>query len=139
MNRIRISLHFRTRLLVFTITTLAVLMAASPAYATFPRQNGKIVFVSNWSGSWPLYTIDPDGTDLAQITNLAGTDFDSWLPSFSPDAKQIAFCYPSGNAVEIFGWIGSETVDQRRIIRLFPTLVTGWKLHGIRSRLRSHQ
>jgi Tol biopolymer transport system component len=102
MNRIRTLMHFRTRFLVFTITILAALTMVSPAHATFPGQNGKIVFVSDRSGSWQLYTIDPDATNIAQITNLPATDFDGWFPSFSPDAKQIAFCYPSENAVEIF-------------------------------------
>jgi Tol biopolymer transport system component len=88
----------------FTIicAALSALLFNTPALATFPGQNGKIVFVSDRSGSWQLYTIDPDSRGIVQVTNLAATDFDLWMPSFSPDGKQITFCYPSGNAVEIF-------------------------------------
>jgi TolB protein len=81
---------------------LSALLFNTPAGATFPGENGKIVFVSDRSGSWQLYTIDSDGRNMTQITDLAKTDFDGWLPSFSPDGKQIAFCYVSGDAVEIF-------------------------------------
>lgn len=81
---------------------LSAVLFITPALATFPGQNGKIVFTSDRSGSWQLYTMDPDGRDMTQVTDLAKTDFDSWFPSFSPDAKQIAFCYPVGDAAEIF-------------------------------------
>jgi Tol biopolymer transport system component len=86
---------------VLTIAQLAVLglmFTARPAFATFPGQNGRIVFTGNQSGSWQLYTINPDGTGLMQIKNLPTTTYDSWLPSFSPDGKQIAFCYGTGNS-----------------------------------------
>ena len=98
----------------FGAAALMLLFAAFSAYATFPGQNGKIVFVSDRSGWWQLYTIDPDGRDMAQITNLPATDFDSWFPSFSPDAKQIAFCYVSGSAVELFV-MNSDGSDMKQL------------------------
>jgi TolB protein len=79
---------------------LSALLFATPALATFPGQNGKIVFVSDRSGSWQLYTMDPDGRDMTQITNMPSTDYDLWAPSFSPDGKRIVFCYGSGNSAE---------------------------------------
>jgi WD40-like Beta Propeller Repeat len=66
---------------------LMLLLAGSTAYATFPAQNGRIVFVSDRYGSWQLYTIDPDGSDIAQVTNLPPVDYDLWAPSFSPDGR----------------------------------------------------
>lgn len=73
--------------------SLAVLLTAGPARATFPGENGRIVFVANTSGSWQLYTINSDGSEMVQITNISATHFDWWAPSFSPDGQRIAFAY----------------------------------------------
>ncbi len=75
------------------IPVLVLLLAICPAWASFSGKNGRIVFVANLGGSWQLYTIKPDGTDMVQLTNLAATTYDSWEPSFSPDGLQIAFDY----------------------------------------------
>lgn len=91
-----------TRKVAVLCAALGALLFITPVFATFPGENGKIVFVSDRSGSWQLYEIDSDGGNMTQVTDLAKTDFDSWFPSFSPDAKQIAFCYPVGDAAEIF-------------------------------------
>jgi TolB protein len=79
---------------IFFVAAVLVL-AAPPARATFPGTNGRIAFVANRSGSWQLYTMNADGSDIVQITNLPPTGFDSWFPEFSPDGKQIAFCRDS--------------------------------------------
>jgi TolB protein len=82
----------KSRISIFLVAA-ALALSGLPAYATFPGENGKIVFVSDRSGSWQLYTIDPDGRDMTQITSLPPTDYDLWAPTFSPDGKQILFVY----------------------------------------------
>ena len=87
---------------VALVAGLVLLLMSSPAWAAFPGQNGQIVFVANVGGGWQLYTINADGSDLVQLTNLAPTSSDSWAPSFSPDGQRIAFNYgpvdANGNA-----------------------------------------
>jgi TolB protein len=82
---------------------LALLVTAIPAWAGDTAQSGQISFVGNQSGSWQLYTMNPDGTNLVQITNLSATVFETWVPDFSPDGRRITFCYgtldSSGNLV----------------------------------------
>ncbi len=73
------------------LAALALSVAVTPAHATFPGENGKIVFVGNQSGTWQLYTINPDGSDMVQITNLPPTIWETWYPTFSPDGKRIVF------------------------------------------------
>jgi len=49
---------------------------------------GKIVFSSKRSGRYQLYTINPDGSNLRQLT--FGT-YSSYMPRWSPDGQQIVF------------------------------------------------
>ena len=81
---------------------LALLLASLPAYATFPGQNGKIVFTANPTGTWQMYTINADGTGMTQITNLPPTSNEMWAPDFSPDGKKIVFCHDMTGAPEIY-------------------------------------
>jgi len=85
-----------------TFVSLALCLASVPAHATFPGQNGKIVFIANPTGTWQMYTINADGSGMAQITNLPATTLEGWMPSFSPDGKKIAFCHDMTGAPEIY-------------------------------------
>jgi TolB protein len=64
-----------------------------PARAADIDESGKIAFVGNQSGSFQLYTMNPDGSNMVQITNLAPTALEIWVPDFSPDGKRITFSY----------------------------------------------
>ena len=55
--------------LLAILTMLAGLILAGPAHATFPGPNGQIAFLEGTTGQ--LYTINPDGTGLRQLTHLS--------------------------------------------------------------------
>ena len=84
----------------FVVVSICAVVAlvAMPASATFPGKNGKIVLVANPGGSWQLYTINPNGSDLSQITTMAATSLESWVPNYSPDGKRILFTYGQLNS-----------------------------------------
>ena len=77
----------RSSFFVFSVYWLMAL-AVPPASATFPGKNGKIVFVANPGGSWQLYTINPDGSDMTQITNLTRTASEFWTPQLFSGWKE---------------------------------------------------
>jgi Tol biopolymer transport system component len=81
------------------LAALVALMAAPAreAEATFPGTNGKIVFISkrttgtgvdNPTGDSEIFTINPDGTGLKQLTVNTGDDRE---PTLSPDGQKIAY------------------------------------------------
>ena len=68
-------------------------MTATPAHATFPGHNGKIVFTHyddpEDESTADIYTVSPDGRHLRNLTpdSPAADDFPSW----SADGRMIAF------------------------------------------------
>src|SRR5919197_95737 len=71
------------------LTALVVWLGciASPASATFPGANGRIVFLRGFPPQ--VYTMEPDGSDVEQLTSFArATTFD---PAWSPGGGTIAF------------------------------------------------
>jgi TolB protein len=81
------------------LAALVAMMAATAreAEASFPGTNGKIVFISkrttgtgvdNPTGDSEIFTINPDGTGLKQLTTNTGDDRE---PTLSPDGQKIAY------------------------------------------------
>lgn len=75
-------------------------LAALPAMAAFPGDNGKIVFASNQSGSFEIYSMNPDGSGVAQLTNLHQCARGAWV---SPGGTRIAFHSTPPGAVPCAG------------------------------------
>jgi len=73
-------------------------VSAAPAHATFPGQNGKIVFTHFDDDSTDddeksdIYTVSPNGRHLRNLTpnSPAADDYASW----SADGRKIAFGAP---------------------------------------------
>jgi Tol biopolymer transport system component len=54
----------------------------------FSPNGRQIVFSSNRGGTFEIYVMHADGSNVAQLTTSAGGDFN---PTFSPDGRQIAW------------------------------------------------
>jgi hypothetical protein len=67
---------------------LIALTFAAPAHAAFPGAPGKIAFASDRSGHRQIYTINPDGTGLTNISRSAGAE---WDPAWSADGNFITY------------------------------------------------
>ena len=101
------SIVFRT-LTIFAATTLALglLMLAlgkDPAGATFPGTNGKIAFSTRTeTGEARISTVNPDGSGLTDLTDLAGSRAFASGPVWSPDGTRLAFWSLRDENVDIF-------------------------------------
>ena len=70
---------------------VAALLAAAPAQAAFPGQNGKIVFQSARDGgvnAQEIYSMNPDGSAQTRLTDSDGSN---GIARWSPDGLKIMF------------------------------------------------
>ncbi|HET7480189.1 MAG TPA: hypothetical protein VFJ72_11805 [Rubrobacteraceae bacterium] len=79
---------------------LLALLAAKPAEAAFPGNNGKIAFQSDRDGPVEIYAITPGETATRITTSNNSSD-----PAYSPDGGRIAFL--SGNQIFVMNADGS--------------------------------
>jgi Tol biopolymer transport system component len=103
---------------------LALQAITDPAEAAFPGINGRIAFTStevtagNPDGGAEIYTMNPDGTDIQQLTHnsnvgvYGGNDIH---PAWSADGTQIAFTSnrDNGKDSEIYKMNADETNQTR--------------------------
>ena len=76
------------RLTVLGLAAAALGVPAAPALATQPGRNGPIAFSQVVDGHRQLFTIEPDGRGLRQVTRFDG---DATQPAWSPDGRRLAF------------------------------------------------
>jgi Tol biopolymer transport system component len=82
------------------VRVLFVVIAASLAFgdpAGAALLEEKIVFSSNRDGDYDIYSMNPDGSNVVQLTDSPGLDIN---PAISPDGTRIA--YNRGSMVEEF-------------------------------------
>src|SRR5262249_49048900 len=81
--------------------TLAVIggVLSPSANAGFPGENGKIVFHSFRVGNLAIFTANPDGSGVAQLTSGLANDS---RPFWSADGTKIAFTSDRDGNSEIY-------------------------------------
>jgi Tol biopolymer transport system component len=71
---------------------LCLAAAATPASATYPGTNGRIAFGSDRFGdTHNIFTMNPDGSDVRQLTFLTVDQGAALTASWSPDGNKLAF------------------------------------------------
>ena len=103
---------------LLAVGMLLVLEGIKPAEAAFPGTNGLIAFdssrvtVTNPTGDREIYTMDPDGNGVTQLTNNTAPDFS---PAFSADGTKIAFVSQRDGGAEEIYVMDSDGNNQTRL------------------------
>lgn len=94
--------------LILAMIGASLLAPARAPASAFPGRNGEIVFASarttgpginNPDGDLEIFTMNPGGTGIKQLTKNASTDAS---PTFSADGKKIVFHSQRTDSFEIF-------------------------------------
>jgi len=94
----------RARCLVLSVAISIVGLAsmASISSATFSGTNGRVAFASDAARDRDIWTINPDGSGAANVTDAVGAPGWDREPDYSPNGTKIAFRSGQTDAAEIY-------------------------------------
>jgi Tol biopolymer transport system component len=118
----------------FAVAALALSLLGVPTAAKATSPDGLIVFSSNRSGPWRIWTVRPDGAELKELSQ-AGADEQDVDPVFSPDGKQILFTSTRGGAAGIW----KMSIDGKKAERICDGDQAEWSPDGKRIVLRKKE
>lgn len=96
--------------LVVVLVIAGLLLLSGSAGAAFPGNNGKIGWASARSGNFDIYSENPDGSGLDELTTDTASDVD---PSWSADGTRIAFTSTRTGNSDIFVMAANGTGQTR--------------------------
>jgi Tol biopolymer transport system component len=83
----------------FATVTISLVTVGGPfagsSHAQTTAPNGKIAFSSSTDGDYDIYTMNPDGSELVNLTDAFG-DWNDTDPNWSPDGSKLAFASGRG-------------------------------------------
>lgn len=120
----------RSRRLALSIIAVGLAIISAPVWATFPGTNGRIAFSSNNRGVVDIYTMNPDGSGIVNVTNAAGFPEFDLEAAWSPDGTKIAFRSGARAAAEIYTMNTDGTAFTRLTFDSFRDRFPAWSPDG---------
>lgn len=115
--------HWRVAVLLSVAVLATAVILPLTVKATFAGRNGPIAFiqtVESLSGS-NIFTINPDGTNLKQLTFFSASAVGATTESWSPDGKQIAFQLFDQNTRQGQLWIMNADGSNQHVVLRDPS------------------
>jgi TolB protein len=109
----------RRSTLAAVVATAAAGLAAPPAHATFPGQNGRISFQRDTGRQADLLTVRPDGTGVRRLTRTRTWEEHA---EWSADGRRLAYARsaPDGEPADI--WTMDADGGDRRAVTAFGSV-----------------
>ena len=113
---------------------IVVVAAASVGALSAAEQGGAIVFSSNRSGPWRIWSVRPDGSELKELAQ-AGAEEQDVDPVFNRDGKTILFTSTRGGATGVW----RMAADGKKPERICDGDQAEWAPDGKRIALRRQE
>jgi Tol biopolymer transport system component len=98
---------------IFLFAGIAVSAAAPTRGATAAAPSGTIVFASDRSGNYQIYSVHADGSRLGQLTRNHASDT---APRFSPDGRRIVFTRSTNCCGPALWVMNADGSRERRLV-----------------------
>ncbi len=116
----------RTTIGATLLSAVALLALAGSAEATWPGQNGRIIFTCASVTDQDICSINPDGSGLTDLTNTA--DQAESQPEVSKDGTQISFIRGTADAARL--WVMNLDGGAPHVVTDVPSDGTSWTPDG---------
>ena len=119
---------FKSRYLIVSIVLLTGLITSVTAFNKAPagKGNGKIAFVSNREKGERIYTMNPDGSGLTQLTGGPH----QLQPAWSPDGKKIAYMDRLKDATALYVMNADGSKPKLLVSDIFHNVKLAWSPDG---------
>jgi Tol biopolymer transport system component len=109
----------RGSILLVLATVAVALVSAIPANATFSGKNGRIVFAQ---GKPPdIYTMNPDGSDVKQLTFFGSNGGSAVWGNWSPDGSELVFSQQASTTAPGQLWIMNADGSNQHLLLNDPS------------------
>jgi Tol biopolymer transport system component len=109
-------------LAALALTTLLLVLAATPSSATFPGGDGKIAFVR----ANQIYTVTVTGTGTVRLTSSGK----NYRPEWSPDGTRIAYVNETRAGVRNLWVMRANGTGKQQVTRLSNATFPSWSPDG---------
>jgi Tol biopolymer transport system component len=117
----------RAGIVLALVLVSGTLVLAGGAAAAFPGTNGKLAWAGARSGNFDIYSEDPDGSQLEQLTTDTSSDVD---PAWSVDGTRIAFTSNRTGNDDIYVMAANGTGETRLTTDLGNDVNPAWSPGG---------
>lgn len=112
--------------LLMVVVVFTTTVATMPARAAFPGANGRLVFASDRDGNSEIYSMNPDGSGIRNLTHHAAADY---APVVSADGTRIAFSSDREDGYQL--WVMDiDGTDPTRVTDACGAIHPAWSPDG---------